>query len=54
MNDLIEIAAISPAALSVILLELELAGRIERLPGDRICLCPEEEAQPPVTERRQA
>ncbi len=42
MDDLLEIAAISPAALSVILLELELAGRIERLPGDRICLCAED------------
>lgn len=43
MDDLLDIAAIGPAALSVILLELELAGRIDRLPGDRICLCQAEE-----------
>ncbi len=39
-DDLCRAAALSPAALSSALLDLDLAGRIERRPGDMIALAP--------------
>ena len=38
VDELIRQCQVSPAVLATILLELELAGRLERLPGNRVAL----------------
>jgi len=41
VDDLVRRCQFSPAAVMAVLLELELAGRIEHLPGHRVALLPE-------------
>jgi DNA processing protein len=38
VDDLLRHCAVSAAALAEVLLELDLAGRLERLPGNRVAL----------------
>jgi DNA processing protein len=38
VDELIRQCQVSPAVLAAILLDLELAGRLERLPGNRVAL----------------
>ncbi|MGH7155972.1 MAG: DNA-processing protein DprA, partial [Acetobacteraceae bacterium] len=40
VDDLVRRCQLSPAAVMAVLLELELAGRIEHLPGHRVALLP--------------
>ena len=38
VDELVRQCQVSPAVMAEILLELELAGRLERLPGNRVAL----------------
>ena len=38
VDELVRQCQVSPAILASILLEMELAGRLERLPGNRVAL----------------
>ncbi len=38
VDDLVRESRATPGAVQVVLLELDLAGRLERLPGNRVCL----------------
>ena len=40
VDDLMRRCHLSPSAVIVVLLELELAGRVETLPGNRVSLLP--------------
>ncbi|MEX0921222.1 MAG: DNA-processing protein DprA [Rhodovibrionaceae bacterium] len=46
VDELVRRCQLSPAVVSLALLELELAGRLERQPGNRISLVAEREARP--------
>ncbi len=46
VDELLRRCQLSPAAVSLALLELELAGRLERQPGNRIALVADREARP--------
>ena len=38
VDELIRQCQVSPAVLATVLMDLELAGRLERLPGNRVAL----------------
>jgi len=42
VDDVVRRCQFSPAAVMVVLLELELAGRLELLPGNRVVLLTDE------------
>jgi DNA processing protein len=42
VDDVVRRCQFSPAAVMVVLLELELAGRLELLPGNRVALLTDE------------
>lgn len=52
IDELIRLSAISPAQVHIILLELELAGRIQRLAGQRVLLTPPDSEAAPLPSHR--